>query len=164
MAAGKGKQIYKVVVSLGATYAVSAVGAVASISAKSFYSDLNQPGWAPPAYVFGPVWTILYTMMAIATWLVWRRVKTGSVSKELTVYGAQLAVNGLWSWLFFKWNLGPAAFIDILLLLGLIVLNVFMYWRLNKWAGLLLLPYLAWVAFAAALCFAVWQLNPEELG
>lgn len=149
---------------MAVTYAVSGLGALASISAKSFYTALEQPTWAPPAWLFGPVWTILYTFMGLATWLVWRNAKTADISRELTVYGAQLAVNGLWSWLFFKWHMGLAAFIDILILIVLILLSVSIYWRRNKWAGLLLLPYLAWVSFAAALCYAVWQLNPQELG
>lgn len=160
----KTHQALKLAAAMAACYGVAAVGAVASVSAGSFYAGLQQPAWAPPGRVFGPVWTTLYTMMGVATWLVWRNAWTANVAKELSVFGLQLAFNGLWSWLFFKWQLGAAAFADILVLLALVVLNVVLYWRRNKWAGLLLLPYLAWVGFAAALCYAVWQRNPQALG
>ncbi len=160
----KTHQALKLLASLAAPLAVAAIGAVASVSARSFYADLRQPPWAPPGWLFGPVWTALYTLMGIATWLVWRQTTTGAVRKELAVFGVQLLFNGLWSWLFFKWQLGAAAFVDILILLALIVLNVAIYWRRSPWAGILLLPYLAWVGFAAALCYAVWQLNPQTLG
>ncbi|WP_221774618.1 TspO/MBR family protein [Pelagicoccus albus] len=154
----------KLLASFVACYAVLALGAVASISARSYYSSLVQPEWAPPGWLFGPVWTTLYTLMAISVWLVWRRNETKGVSRELIVFGAQLVFNGLWSWLFFKWNLGAAAFLDILLLLSLIIANVSMFWKHSKLAAALLIPYLTWVAFAAALCYSVWQLNPTELG
>lgn len=160
----KKHQALKLIAAMALSYTAAALGAVASVSAKSYYASLQQPDWAPPGWLFGPVWTSLYTMMGIATWLVWRKTKTGDVAKELAVFCLQLAFNGLWSWLFFKWQLGAAAFADILLLLALIVLNVSLYWRRNKWAGLLLLPYLIWVTFAAALCYTVWQMNPQQLG
>lgn len=160
----KTHQALKLLAALAASYAAAAIGAFASVSAKSYYAALQQPSWAPPGWLFGPVWTTLYTMMAIATWLVWRHAKTAEVSKELSVFCLQLVLNGLWSWLFFQWQLGAAAFVDILLLLALIILNVVLYWRRNKLAGILFLPYLAWVSFAAALCYSVWQLNPQKLG
>lgn len=160
----KNYQLLKLVTALAISYAVAAVGAAASVSANSYYATLQQPEWAPPGWLFGPVWTGLYTMMGIATWLVWRKAETSEVAKELSVFGLQLAFNGLWSWLFFKWQMGAAAFVDILILLVLIVLTVALYWRRNKWAGLLLIPYLAWVSFAAVLCYTVWQMNPQELG
>lgn len=164
MSADKKHQTLKLIAALAASYAVAGIGAVASTSARTFYAALQQPQWAPPGWIFGPVWTTLYTMMGISTWLIWRKAKTSHVAKELSVFCLQLVFNGLWSWLFFKWRMGAAAFIDILILLSLIFLNVSLYWRRNRWAGILLLPYLAWVGFAAALCYAVWQLNPQALG
>ena len=84
---------------LFAAFAAAAVGAVASVDAPSFYAQLNKPSWAPPAGVFGPVWTVLYALMGVAAWLVWR--SPGPKRAALTLFGAQLAANALWSWLFF---------------------------------------------------------------
>ncbi|WP_379654765.1 TspO/MBR family protein [Pseudoxanthomonas sp. UC19_8] len=141
-----------------------AIGAAASVQAATFYATLAQPSWAPPAAVFGPVWSVLYVLMGIAAWLVWRRGGWAAQRRALTVFVAQLALNALWSWLFFGWHLGAAAMLDIVVLWVLIVVTVVMFWRARPLAGLLLLPYLAWVTFASALNYAVWQLNPQALG
>ncbi|WP_337054666.1 TspO/MBR family protein [Pseudoxanthomonas sp. USHLN014] len=141
-----------------------AIGAAASVQAATFYATLAQPSWAPPAAVFGPVWSVLYVLMGIAAWLVWRRGGWAAQRRALTVFVAQLALNALWSWLFFGWHLGAAAMLDIVVLWVLIVVTVAMFWRVRPLAGLLLLPYLAWVTFASALNYAVWQLNPQALG
>ncbi|MEM7361132.1 MAG: TspO/MBR family protein [Pseudomonadota bacterium] len=145
------------------SFAVSAIGAIASIQAKTFYGQLTQPGWAPPDWLFGPVWSALYIMMAIAAWLVWREGGVRANSKAFTLFFMQLALNALWSWLFFAWHLGGAAFVNILLLWALIALNIASFWRINKVAGALLVPYLLWVSFAAVLNYTVWQLNPTIL-
>lgn len=145
------------------TFVAAALGARASISAASFYAGLQLPAWAPPAGLFGPVWTALYALMAIAVWLVWRQRGWRGARPALTLYLLQLAVNALWSWLFFGWRLGAAAFADILLLLVLIVATTVAFHRVRAAAAWLLLPYLAWVAFASVLNFAVWQANPGVL-
>lgn len=141
-----------------------AIGAAASVQAATFYATLAQPSWAPPATVFGPVWSVLYVLMGIAAWLVWRRGGWAAQRRALTVFVAQLALNALWSWLFFGWHLGAAAMLDIVVLWVLIVVTVAMFWRARPLAGVLLLPYLAWVTFASVLNYAVWQLNPQALG
>ena len=135
-------------------FTASGLGALASIQAKSFYALLQQPSWAPPAGVFGPVWTTLFTLMGIAAWLVWREV---GHRRALQLFGLQLLVNVLWSWLFFAWHEGALAFVDVLLLEGLIVATAWQFWRLNKLAAILLLPYALWVGFAAVLNFWLWQ-------
>ncbi|MDA0687476.1 MAG: tryptophan-rich sensory protein [Proteobacteria bacterium] len=145
-------------------FAVSAIGALASIQAQAFYGHLVQPDWAPPGYVFGPVWTILYAMMAIAAWLVWCKGGFRENRLALSLFLAQLAVNALWSWLFFAWFLGALAFADIMLLWLLIATTLWAFWRRHLLAGMLMLPYLFWVSFAAMLNFSVWQLNPGLLG
>jgi benzodiazapine receptor len=145
-------------------FAVSAIGALASIQAQAFYGQLVQPDWAPPGYVFGPVWTILYAMMAIAAWLVWCKGGFRENRLALSLFLAQLAVNALWSWLFFAWFLGALAFADIMLLWLLIATTLWAFWRRHLLAGMLMLPYLFWVSFAAMLNFSVWQLNPGLLG
>lgn len=145
------------------TFLAAALGARASISAAEFYAGLALPAWAPPASVFGPVWTLLYALMALAAWLVWRQGGWRAATPALVLYLLQLALNVLWSWLFFGWKQGALAFADILLLLVLIVATVVAFHRARPAAAWLLLPYLAWVAFASALNFAVWQANPGVL-
>ena len=146
------------------SFAASAVGAVASIQAKSFYGQLVQPEWAPPSYVFGPVWTVLYALMAIAAWQVWRSGGFHTNRVALSLFMVQLALNALWSWLFFAWQRGALAFADIVLLWVLIVVTLVSFWRVRPLAGALLIPYLLWVSFAAALNYSLWQLNPQILG
>ena len=146
-----------------ATLAAAAIGAYTSIDAKDFYASLTQPAWAPPAAVFGPVWTLLYTMMGSAAWLTVRRVGATAARPALLLYFAQLALNALWTWLFFRWHLGAFALAEVLLLLAAVGATALAFGRARPLAGWLLLPYLAWVAFAAALTFAMWRLNPSVL-
>jgi len=160
----KQKQFLGLIGWLIVSFSASAVGAVASIQAKTFYGELVQPSWAPPASVFGPVWSLLYGMMAIAAWLVWRNGGFRANSTALSIFLVQLAVNALWSWLFFAWQLGAWAFVDILFLWVLIVATIVCFWRVRPLAGALLIPYLCWVSFAAFLNYSVWQLNPGILG
>lgn len=143
---------------------VGVLGAIASIEAAAFYTQLMRPEWAPPPSVFGPVWTLLYAMMAVAAWLVWRRGGFAAARGALSLFLLQLAANGLWSWLFFAWKLGGVAFADIVLLWVLLVATIVAFWRQRPVAGALLVPYLLWVSFAAALNLSVWRLNPQALG
>ncbi|SEQ66496.1 TspO and MBR related proteins [Solimonas aquatica] len=145
--------------------ASSSLGAIASINARSFYASLIRPDWAPPGWVFGPVWSALFLAMAVAAWLVWRVPQDSPArSRALRWFVIQLAANALWSWLFFAWHLGGAAFVEVLLLWLLIASTLLAFWRVQRLAALLLLPYLLWVSFAAVLNYTVWQLNPGLLG
>lgn len=145
--------------------ATSSLGAIASINARSFYAGLICPDWAPPGWVFGPVWSALFLAMAVAAWLVWRVPQDSPArSRALRWFVIQLAANALWSWLFFAWHLGGAAFAEVLLLWLLIASTLLAFWRVQRLAALLLLPYLLWVSFAAVLNYTVWQLNPGLLG
>lgn len=148
---------------LALSFVAAAAGAIASTDAAEFYSRLSLPDWAPPASVFGPVWSLLYPLMGIAAWLVWREERRPGTPVALGLYVGQLVVNALWSWLFFAWHRGALAFVDVLLLLALVALTAVAFWRIRRLAALLLLPYLAWVGFAAALTWAVWQRNPALL-
>lgn len=139
------------------------LGALASVEAASFYAQLNRPAWAPPAEVFGPVWSVLYVLMAVAAWLVWREPAGTSRTAALVVFVLQLAVNALWSWLFFAWHRGAWAFADVLLLLALIAITIVLFRRVRPLAAWLLWPYLAWVTLASALTWAVWRANPGVL-
>lgn len=142
-------------------YAAAAVGAIASVEAASFYAQLSKPPWAPPAWLFGPVWSVLYTLMAVAAWLVWR--SAGSRRAALGLFVAQLAANALWSWLFFGWHRGALAAVEVLVLLVLIFCTVVAFWRISRLAAALLIPYLLWVSFASLLTGSVWQRNPGLL-
>lgn len=130
-------------------FAAAVLGAVASADAAKFYAQLVKPSWAPPAWVFGPVWSVLYTLMGVAAWLVWR--SPGPARGALWLFTAQLAANALWSWLFFAWHLGVLAAVEVLVLLALIVASVLAFWRRSRMAAWLLVPYLLWVSFASVL-------------
>lgn len=141
-----------------------AVGAFASADAGDFYQQLQRPTWAPPAWLFAPVWSALYLMMGVAAWLVWRERDRAETRVALALYVVQLAANALWTWLFFAWRQGAWAFAEIIVLLLLIVATMVAFWRVRPVASLLLLPYLFWVGFASALTYATWQANPQLLG
>ena len=148
---------------LGLCFLTAAIGAAASVEAGPFYLQLLRPSWAPPAGVFGPVWTLLYALMGIAAWLVWRQGGFETNRGPLSLFLLQLLVNALWSWLFFGWHLGGLALADVLLLWALILATLLGFWRVSRIAAALLLPYLLWVSFASALNFSVWRLNPHLL-
>lgn len=144
-----------------AAFAAGAVGAVASVDAASFYAQLSKPSWAPPASVFGPVWSALYALMGVSAWLVWRSPGTKGVA--LGLFGAQLAANALWSWMFFAWHRGALSAVEVLVLLALIVATAVAFWRISRLAALLLVPYLLWVSFASVLTWTLWRANPGLL-
>ncbi|MCK9532712.1 MAG: tryptophan-rich sensory protein [Gammaproteobacteria bacterium] len=139
------------------------IGGIATMNAESFYSQLTQPAWAPPSWVFGPVWTVLYLLMGIAAWLVWRVNGFRAARGALSLFLIQLALNALWSWLFFAWHRGALAFADIVILWIMIVATTIAFWRVRALAGALLIPYLLWTSYAGALNYAIWQLNPQSL-
>lgn len=149
---------------LSLTFLAAAVGGYASASAGTFYQQLVRPEWAPPGWLFAPVWTVLYLMMGAAAFLVWKQRGFRTAGGALSLFVVQLTANALWTWLFFAWQHGALAFVEILVLWMLILGTTMAFWRIKSLAGLLLLPYLAWVTFAAALNYAVWQLNPGLLG
>jgi translocator protein len=160
----KQKQIVGLAGWLIVSFIAAAIGGAASIQAGPFYTQLVRPDWAPPPSIFGPVWTVLYALMGIAAWLVWRVGGFRAAKGALTLFLVQLAFNALWSWLFFGWHRGDLAFADILLLCALIVATLIAFWRIRPLAGALLVPYLLWVTFASALNYSIWQLNPQVLG
>jgi benzodiazapine receptor len=145
------------------TSAAGALGALASVRASTFYAELAQPVWAPPAWLFGPVWTVLYLLMATSAWLVWRRYGFERARTGLLLFVAQLIANALWTWLFFAWREGALALAELIVLWVLIAMTIAAFWRLNRVAAVLLVPYLAWVSFAGALNLSLWRLNPSIL-
>lgn len=158
-----GRQILGFAVWLAVVLGAGAVGAAGSIRARDFYAALVRPSWAPPGWLFGPVWTTLYVLMGVAAWLVWRKRGFGGARSALGLFLVQLVLNAAWSWLFFVWRQGGLAFAEILVLWILIASTLVRFGRIQKSAAVLLAPYLAWVTFAAFLCHAVWRLNPGQL-
>ena len=110
-------------------FIAASIGALASAQAGVFYGQLNQPSWAPPAWLFGPVWSVLYLMMGIAVWFVWRDYGFSHARMAMKLFLAQLVLNALWSWLFFYWHLGAFSCVEILLLWLLIIASVITFWR-----------------------------------
>lgn len=141
--------------------AVGGFGAIYTESTRAVWFDtLRQPDWSPPAWLFGPVWAILYLFMAVAAWLVWRNARSyRQTAGALILFGIQLALNLAWSGIFFGLRSPGAAFIEILSLWVAIVATMIAFWRVTRLAGLLFVPYLLWVTFASALNYAIWQLN-----
>ena len=149
---------------LAASFVAGGLGAIASANAGAFYAQLTQPSWAPPAWLFAPVWSVLYLLIAVAAWLVWRKHGFGRAAMALGLFVVQLLANALWTWLFFRWHHGAAAFAEIAVLWLLIAATLFAFWRLHRLAALMVVPYLAWVTFASALTLSIWRLNPSVLG
>jgi tryptophan-rich sensory protein len=125
-----------------------------------WYAALEKPSWNPPGWVFGPVWSTLYAMMAVAAWLVWRQGGFARQRRPLGVFLAQLALNALWTPLFFGLQRPGLAFAEIIALWLAIAWAIAAFWRVHRVAAWLLAPYLAWVSFAAVLNGTLWRLNP----
>lgn len=123
-----------------------------------WFKHLKKPSWNPPNRLFAPVWTLLYALMAIAAWLVWEQVGV-QATPLLALFVAQLVLNAAWTWIFFGLHRLDRAFVDIVVLWVLIATTLIGFWQVNPFAGLLLLPYLAWVTFAAFLNLTIWRLN-----
>ena len=145
-------------ISVLAVLLASGLGGLAANSAEG-YAQLRQPGFAPPSWVFGPTWTLLYALMAIAAWLVWRTGPSPETRRALVLYGVQLVLNAAWKPLFFGLGWRGIAFVELAVLLVVLIVTVVAFWRRSAVAGALLLPYVAWSTFALCLNFAVWQLN-----
>jgi translocator protein len=156
----KSRQVIGLTGWLMIAFIAGAAGSVASVESGTFYGQLSRPEWAPPAWLFGPAWTVLYILMGISAWLVWRVRGFRPALAALSLFIVQLAVNALWTWIFFVWKLGATAFVEILVLWALILCTIIAFWRIRPLAGALMIPYLAWVTYASALTFMVWKLNP----
>ena len=142
-------------------FLAAGLGAYAtSSSVGTWYLTLAKPTWNPPNFLFGPVWTILYCLMAISTWRAWRLGDAVAARRTVALYSAQLTLNALWSILFFGLRLPGVALAEILLLWSVLLVILRRYWQLDRVAAFLWCPYFAWVSFAAVLNAAIWELNP----
>lgn len=148
------------VIFVGICFAVAAIGSVFTAgSVKTWYPGLLKPAGTPPSWVFGPVWSTLYLLMATSAWLVWRQRDHEDVGLALTLFAAQLVLNGLWSYLFFGLRRPGAALIEIIVLLLAISATAVRFSEHSRLAFWLLTPYLAWVTYASYLNFGIWRLN-----
>ena len=134
-------------------------GAITASSVDTWYQTLEKPPFNPPDWVFAPVWTAIYILMGIAAWLVWRRGSFQVTDKAFSVFALQLSLNLTWSFLFFGLQLIDLALVEIVILLFTIITNTIIFWRLDRLAGLLFVPYAAWVAFATVLNSSIWLIN-----
>ncbi|THD59293.1 TspO/MBR family protein [Phenylobacterium sp.] len=145
---------------VGVALGVGALGGLATASSvTTWYLGLNKPAFNPPNAVFGPVWTILYILMAVAAWRVWRRARRSGLWSALTLYAAQLVLNLAWSLIFFGLRQPAWALGEVVVLLSGVVMTAVVFWRIDRLSGLMMIPYAVWVAFAAVLNLEIWRLN-----
>ena len=140
--------------------AVSSVGgAITATSVDTWYQALEKPPFNPPDWVFAPVWSALYILMGVAAWRIWRLRSSKAHHNALSVFGLQLCLNLAWSFLFFGLQHIKLALVEIVILLIVIIINMIMFWRLERLAGLLFVPYVAWVSYATILNASLSLLN-----
>lgn len=135
-------------------------GLLSQTNMNEWLATLNKPSWNPPSWLFGPVWTILYALMGLALWLIWKSHADETLKRiALLVFALQLFLNFWWSLLFFRFHSPGLALIDILLMIGVIIITLFRFAPISRKACWLLVPYLAWVCFAAILNYTIWFMN-----
>ena len=154
------RDILGLVIFVALCVAVSGIGgAVTATSVDTWYQVLHKPPFNPPDWAFAPVWTTLYVLMAIAGWRVWRHTRSDARRKALMVFAMQLGLNLAWSFLFFGFRQIGMALLEIVILLVVIIANTILFWRIDRLAGALFVPYVLWVAYALVLNAAIWLLN-----
>lgn len=152
--------MWEAIISIVIAELVGGVGSFFTVdSVRTWLPTLVQPSWMPPNWLFGPVWTILYALMGLAVAWIWRKRKNKKARLALGIYEVQLFFNLIWSIIFFGSHSPFWALMDVIVLWGLIILMMLKFYALDKKAGWILLPYLAWVTFATVLNFAIWRLN-----
>lgn len=139
------------------------VGSISGIATNSGLSDwyvaLNKPSFNPPNFIFAPVWTALYTLMGISLFLIWQSPRNKTRTHALIIFGIQLFLNFIWSFLFFYFQQPALAFIEIIMIWFAILFMIILFYRANKWAAFIQIPYFLWVSFASVLNAAIWKLN-----
>lgn len=154
------KNLPKLILSILICEGAGLLGSVFTFSAiPDWYSTLNKPVFSPPNWLFGPVWTALYFLMGISFFLVISKKDEVKSRKAILLFVVQLFFNAIWSVAFFGLRSPLLGFINIVILWVLIVIVIYKFWKINKWAGILLLPYLTWVSFASFLNYNIWILN-----
>jgi tryptophan-rich sensory protein len=153
----------KLVIAVVVSELAGVIGSVFTVSSiPTWYALLQKPSFSPPNWVFGPAWTTLYFLMGVAAFLVWRHgFERKEVKTALAIFGGQLALNTLWSIIFFGLHDPFWAFIEIIILWLAILATMFAFYKISRPAAYLLLPYILWVSFAGYLNYSIWQLNPS---
>lgn len=161
MLKGKGKKhIPALIASIVIAEGVGALSAFLGMTKGVAYESLNKPSFSPPAWVFAAVWIILYFLMAVAAYRIWLCGSEGKgAGKGLKLYGIQLFFNFLWAIIFFRLGLFGVAFFELLILIILILMTTFEFYKDDKIAAYLMIPYIAWTAFAGVLNCAIWMMN-----
>jgi benzodiazapine receptor len=159
-APSRGKSLLGLVGWLALCFLAAFVGSSATFGGlREWYPTLNKPSFNPPNWIFGPVWSTLYTLMAISAWLVWRERGFSRGAWPLGLFLVQLVLNALWSIVFFGMRNPGAAFAELVLFWVAIAATMAAFFPIKRLAGVLLVPYLAWVSFAGVLNFMIWRLN-----
>lgn len=157
------KKEFNILHCLGFIILIELIGNIGSLATFSqidtWYTTLAKPAFNPPNWVFGPVWTTLFALMGISLYLVWLRAEKPQFKTALAIFSPQLTLNVLWSFIFFGWHQPGLAFAEILVLWVAIAATISIFYKISRLAAWLMIPYLAWVTFAAILNFAIWQLN-----
>ena len=152
--------IQKLIISIVATVGIGSLGGIFTIAEiPNWYAGLNKPSFNPPIWLFGPVWTSLYTMMGVSFYLIWKQPKTETRKKAIQLFVIQFVLNFFWSIIFFSLHAIGAATIEIIVMWIFILLTIIQFSKLSKTAAWLLVPYIAWVSFATVLTASVWKLN-----
>ncbi|MEO9319894.1 MAG: TspO/MBR family protein [Nitrososphaera sp.] len=165
-ALGNNRALIRLAISVAIPLSAGAIGAALTASSiATWYQLIEKPWFTPPNWVFGPAWTVLYVLMGVSLYLVWRRTvidrsKLGIRPAAFTAFGLQLGLNVLWSFLFFSLRSPQLAFVEIVILLASIAATVIIFHKISRTASFILLPYVGWVAFASLLNLGVWLLNP----
>lgn len=162
MEQSKINNILKLVTSIFICLFAGFIGSIfTSPSIPTWYATLTKPSFNPPSWIFAPVWTTLFVLIGISLYMVWNKgLQDKKVKISLFIFGVQLVLNVLWSFLFFGLHSPFYAFLEIVILWAAIVLTIVNFFKVSRTAGLLLLPYIFWVSFAAILNFSIWRLNP----
>ena len=151
------KAIIMLIVFMAVSFGAAAIGG--QFAPGRWYAELVKPDWNPPDWIFAPVWTILYLLIGLSAWLVWKKAGFANGALALSAFAVQLGLNAAWSWIFFGLHRPATAFIEIIILWLAILVTMLLFWRITWIAALLLLPYLLWVSFASLLNWKLWQLN-----
>lgn len=156
----KGKNILTLLICLTIPLVIGSIsGILTADNITTWYVTLNKPSFNPPNYLFGPVWTLLYLLMGVSLYFVWQAPASVDKRNALVIFAIQLALNFVWSFLFFEFKQLGVALVEILLLWACILATILLFSRINKTAAYLQIPYLLWVSFATLLNFSIWQLN-----
>jgi len=154
------KSILPLLISILIVFSFGFIGSLFTTpSIATWYAFINKPLFSPPNWIFAPVWTLLYILMGISAFLIWKKRDNLKTKQALIFYGIQLILNALWSIIFFGMHNPGLAFLEIIILWLFILITLIKFYKINKTAGILFIPYLLWVSFASILNYAIWMLN-----